>query len=753
MIGRELKTEVDIKHLGSKVTFDKELFSGERYVYRVKKDNTFYILKGYQILLEHLKPGDEVSRQRFIKVLSAIAEAYQEYFFSRIACVFSQHFSKPLEIDQYVELTSDENSLSYLYIEILFEYSGEPLNTLGNLSIDAIYNLMRQSTSALTLLHNTGLMHLDIKPSNMMYNKETNLLKMMDVGTSFGYGTHSIIYKPAEDFKHSVRQFTREFAPPEILKDRGSVNLSVSELLIGNADVYCWAMCFYAMLLGKSVAALIHEANFYKLNTEESYSKFISATHLALENIPIKELKEKKKKEFIIEQICRGLNLDPKKRQTIYDIQKRMKEFEKKESIEISYYRMEKDYEGRMMKLLMIDNDERPNGHKTPSVDEKTRRKQAIPDDSFLGVEVKSESKKSKDSHEKEHSINKFSPAKYAESHIAVSRSNMKSINDEFAKFQKLIDVPKEKHKGSIDDEGYSIPETRKSKLADPNEIEDLNKKYSIVDNANKESHLISEASNIKSANDKEQTKVKQVPSIKDLEKEYQELMKPKEDLKGERHSLIDKKSSVEFSNKGISAHKDNREKDLFDIENLLGDDPISSILKNKEQVVSPDKGPQDDEPKMPIDVSPQVTPSDDVIPKHSKKSPEVPQFSKKNLYEELSESTKKEKQVIDPKTIPKELNPVIAKASESRSKPIEPKEEKKTVIKSKVCQDCIKGDKSKAILVCNHTVCEECLTQFAANCFANNMAYRYCAFCSTCKKAERISNYFSKCRKHYIGM
>eukprot|EP00826_Nyctotherus_ovalis_P031615 TRINITY_DN2530_c0_g2_i1.p1 TRINITY_DN2530_c0_g2~~TRINITY_DN2530_c0_g2_i1.p1 ORF type:complete len:628 (+),score=210.14 TRINITY_DN2530_c0_g2_i1:403-2286(+) len=359
MIGRGLKTNVDQKYFGGKVIVDKELFNGERYVYRVHKDGTFYILKGYQILLEHLKPGDEESRQRFISVLSAISEAYQEFFFSRIVCLFNQHFARPLEIDQEVELTSDVNSLSYLYIEILFEYSGEPLNAMKQVSIDSTYNLMRQSANALSLLHNTGLMHLDIKPSNMMYNGKTNLLKMMDVGTSFGYGTQSIICKPTNTSKPCIREFTREFAPPEILKERYGFNIPTSKLLAGNVDVYCWGMCFYTMLLEKSVAALIHEANFYKLNTQEEYDKFMEATKAAMRRIETKSAMENKKKEFILEMIYEALNFVPQERPNICDIQRRMKAFEKREKIETSYEKIERDYEWKMMRMLMIGNDER----------------------------------------------------------------------------------------------------------------------------------------------------------------------------------------------------------------------------------------------------------------------------------------------------------------------------------------------------------------------------------------------------------
>jgi len=56
-----------------------------------------------------------------------------------------------------------------------------------------------------------------------------------------------------------------------------------------------------------------------------------------------------------------------------------------------------------------------------------------------------------------------------------------------------------------------------------------------------------------------------------------------------------------------------------------------------------------------------------------------------------------------------------------------------------RVCKDCISAKKAKVKLRCSHTVCEECISQYAATHFSNNMSYEYLAFCSACKKKEKI--------------
>ena len=265
-----------------------------------------YILKGYEIVIEHLKPANDGSKDRFMATLNKITEVYQEYFFSKIACVFTHHFAKALEIDHEVKLAANEYSLSYLYIEIIFEYGGESLHKLGKLDIDSIYNLMKQSANALALLHNTGITHLDIKPANIVYNKDTDFLKVIDMGGSFGYGASSVIYNPTVNIQNKVREYTREFAPPELLRASNSKDMSKIRVIMGTIDVYCWAMCFYTILLQKTPSVLTNEVNYYKLREETDYENFIKGMKLSIKELKVGNENAERKKEFILEELCKA---------------------------------------------------------------------------------------------------------------------------------------------------------------------------------------------------------------------------------------------------------------------------------------------------------------------------------------------------------------------------------------------------------------------------------------------------------------
>jgi len=350
-----LKTKVDEKYLKGKVNIEKELSLGERYVYKVTHKGTMYILKGYEIVLEHLKPANQGSKERFMESLSKVTEVYQEYFFSKIASIFSQHFTKALDIDHEIKLASNEYSLSYLYIEILFEYGGESLHKLGKLSIDSVYNLMKQSANALTLLHSTGITHLDIKPANIVYNKDTDFLKVIDMGGSYGYGGSSVLYNPTINMQDKVREYTREFAPPELLQAEKAADLVGFRFIIGTVDVYCWAMCFYSILLNKTPSVLANEVTYYKLKTENEYNNFIKGMKASMNEIEVDEGIMKVKKDFIVKELSRALEYRPDKRPKMREVVDEMNTFEREKNIELAYNKVNDVNKTKLMKILMIE--------------------------------------------------------------------------------------------------------------------------------------------------------------------------------------------------------------------------------------------------------------------------------------------------------------------------------------------------------------------------------------------------------------
>lgn len=283
--------------------------------------------------------------------MNAVAEVYQEYFFAKIACSFNIHFVKPLMIDCDIELGVDKSSL---FFEIIFEYGGTSLGAMKPASVDEVYNLMRQSANALSLLHNIGITHFDIKPDNMVYNKDNDLLKIIDMGSSFGANTVSGVYRQTVKLLDKMRSYTPEFAPPEALKLEDGKGDN-SEFIIGSMDVYSWGMCFYSLLFNKKYDELKFENDNTKLGTEADYQKFIKPLKNKLEKIKVDTLDDQKKLNIISEGLLESLSFKPEQRPSMPALAARMKEFEKAERIDIDYAKAELEHAQKLLKMLRAD--------------------------------------------------------------------------------------------------------------------------------------------------------------------------------------------------------------------------------------------------------------------------------------------------------------------------------------------------------------------------------------------------------------
>ena len=350
---RILKTRVDEKHFGKRLTMDKVISDGEQYIYQVINNDTPYFIKGHKILLEYLKPGNGFNKTMIAQALNIVGKMYYEYCFHKIMANFSPHFLEALEIDLELEVPADGSDLSYLYIEILFEYGGESLGFSSVNDVNVLYSLMKQSANALSLLGNIGISSININPINMFYNGNNDLLKLMDMGDSFEYETRIISLKKTPIVRKSIRQFTAEFAPPEILQEK----IQLDAIKGMNIDVYCWAMCFYTLFLKKTQAELKYEADYYKLNTEEQYEGFIKNAKIEITTAmeEAKTLSENKLREFIITKLFKALEYTPTKRPKISEIVLSMEELERIVKIRIPYLKKEAEFEEQLARLLNID--------------------------------------------------------------------------------------------------------------------------------------------------------------------------------------------------------------------------------------------------------------------------------------------------------------------------------------------------------------------------------------------------------------
>ena len=326
--------------------------SGDKYIYKVNHNNTPYILKGYRIQIEHLNPESTKSADLFKDSITIISEVFQEYFFARIASFFNLHFAKPLLLDYIIQIAENRFSNSYMYIEIIFEYAGIGLDKLKSVTFNDAYNFMRQSANALTLLHDIGMGHFNIKPDNMVYDKNSHILKMISMESSFGAVTRrGITTGPLSSERRSI---TLAYFPPEVsrkIEDKEILNLKMP---LDAINVYCWGMSFYSMLSKTTAAELIRDNKCRNLELEENYKNYIEEIEGSLNTID-KDSVNKDINNKVKDLLLRALSYEPKSRPTMKALVDDMRNFEKQKDIKIKYAQTEAKYNKELIKKWIFD--------------------------------------------------------------------------------------------------------------------------------------------------------------------------------------------------------------------------------------------------------------------------------------------------------------------------------------------------------------------------------------------------------------
>jgi len=357
---QKIKTKVDVKHFGGPVIIEKEFEVGspdERYVYQIKHQNKSYILKGFKIQLEHLDPEDDSSAEFFTASLIQISEVFQEYYFSLTISPFNPHIAAPLAIDYKIEVAKKKELESYMYIEVIFEHAGIPLSNIKSLTIELTYNLMRQSANALFLLHNFGIAHFDIKPSNLVYDSKKDLLKIIDMGSAFGRGNKSRLAATTKKLKEKVREATLEFAPPEVLSiENPLANNRKLGLSLPAIDIYCWGMSFFAVLTNRNSTELRKYYKKYRSKPEAKYKAFMKVVEASYDSIKPKGSTEENLLGVIRGWLDRALKYDPKERPEIRVVISEMKKFEEEKKCPLKFSQIELEHNKRLLNLLMVDS-------------------------------------------------------------------------------------------------------------------------------------------------------------------------------------------------------------------------------------------------------------------------------------------------------------------------------------------------------------------------------------------------------------
>ena len=133
----------------------------------------------------------------------------------------------------------EENNTAYLVMEYI---DGIDLDRLiekkQHLSIEQSMHYARQIASALSAAHQKGVIHLDVKPANILITPE-NHIKLIDFGVAKQYATASL---ESQIKTTTITGFSRYFAPPEQCVSQ------TREALSPAADVYAFGGTLYQCL-------------------------------------------------------------------------------------------------------------------------------------------------------------------------------------------------------------------------------------------------------------------------------------------------------------------------------------------------------------------------------------------------------------------------------------------------------------------------------------------------------------------------
>ncbi|MDE7376584.1 MAG: protein kinase [Muribaculaceae bacterium] len=158
----------------------------------------------------------------------------EEKFQREAQCLFKLHHPNIVRVSDIFE----ENNTSYYVMDYI---GGKSLKTVireeGALSEKRATKYLRQIMDALEYVHRQNMLHLDIKPDNIMIDGDDNAI-LIDFGVSKQYD------EQGEHNTSTIMGFSQGFAPIE------QVGLSVRQFTPAT-DIYSLGATFYNALTGK----------------------------------------------------------------------------------------------------------------------------------------------------------------------------------------------------------------------------------------------------------------------------------------------------------------------------------------------------------------------------------------------------------------------------------------------------------------------------------------------------------------------
>lgn len=247
-------------------------------------------------------------------VMNIVKNKFIEKFIERLDREF--YIGKTLgELCPYVAKTFDMKRVDIsksneIIIEMLMEYGGISLsNLIKEIKSESYFlRIIHQLITALGQLEKFGIAHFDIKPLNIVWNKDSGMLKIIDFGTSISfYASPQILGTQINEFSDRITGFTDPYAPPELFKCIKERNFKT--IVPQKFDVFSFGMTFCELLLKISNC----KNDMICLNRNyEDINDFLQKIEVIIE----KDMNQ----TFWLELFKACLNEDPEKRPTFKEV-------------------------------------------------------------------------------------------------------------------------------------------------------------------------------------------------------------------------------------------------------------------------------------------------------------------------------------------------------------------------------------------------------------------------------------------------
>eukprot|EP01022_Parablepharisma_sp_SALTPOND_P017465 TRINITY_DN2794_c0_g1_i1.p1 TRINITY_DN2794_c0_g1~~TRINITY_DN2794_c0_g1_i1.p1 ORF type:complete len:1005 (+),score=116.11 TRINITY_DN2794_c0_g1_i1:97-3015(+) len=234
----------------------------------------------------------------------------------KLHCLEREHFISSTfgrtckYVAQVLWISKKSISPSKTRVELLLEYGGESLEKLkyrmapGD-SIKITYQLL----DALEAMEKEGIAHLDLKPDNLVWDKEKQALKLIDFGVSISFfGAPETVRETIKQSLKEICGFTHFYAPPEILNietDKGLEDIIRPQKI----DAFCFGITLLRILLYERRK----DIELVERKTFEQHKAYLEYVKEKLREYELTDWQE---------MILKCLEYDPNARPTFHELKK-----------------------------------------------------------------------------------------------------------------------------------------------------------------------------------------------------------------------------------------------------------------------------------------------------------------------------------------------------------------------------------------------------------------------------------------------